>query len=326
MKRNLILLAVCLLTFSCSKPEKDESDYVVHSRVLESWLRENNYTNPERTERGVVFLDKKQGDGAVITDTSFVFLHYYNTDLYGNIISSNYKSIDVQLGNDTCGVYYGPKVYRMGNGILTPGIEEALLGMREGAEITVALPAKFSLFASGLKYTAGSGKAINMIYHVKVDKVVEFISDYEISQLEAYKEKFFPQADTLLNGVYFLKNNSLPDADSIASNTNMKVRYIGRMLDGTVFDTNIADSAKFYRIYNSEKNYTALEILYCPLVTDMLEKEETIPGFIYAVHEMKKGESGTVFFWSYAGYQDQEQSNIPGYSQLRFDIWIEQDK
>jgi len=190
----------------------------------------------------------------------------------------------------------------------------------------VVLPAKLAVMADGLDYSALGGTAENRIYHVQLVQVEKYITSYEIEQLEAYRDRFFPGVDSTTYGIYISNITTLPDQDTVADQATLNVRYIGRFLDGTVFDTNIADTAKYYRMYDSSKDYDALEVTYYCDLDEMVENNSTVAGFTYAVHNLKKGEALTTFFWSPYGYMDSGSGTIPRYAQLRFDIWVEEDE
>lgn len=324
MKRLLLLFAIFgMILCSCVKEEQSEIVSEVYDRELQSWLRVHGYTDYDVTESGVIILDNKPGSGALISDSSFVFMNYYCTDLDGNIQSSNKEEIDRQLGTYSASTYYGPKIYRMNSGILSNYIQEPILGMREGAECTIIIPSTLSSSTEGLDVSINSTK-INMIYHLELTKVTESITEYEENALAEYRDRYFPGLDTLSVGYYFIKTATLPEQDTLGNEATINVRYIGRMLDGTVFDTNIADSAKFYRIYSSSNAYKALEMTHYTNLSDMIANNSTVSGFSRAVYELKKGESATTFFWSVVGYQDSGNDAIPGYTPLRFDIWVEE--
>jgi len=323
MKRIFLLLMLGFSLCSCVKEEQEESASDAYDRVLKAWLNAHDYTDLKTTESGIIYLEKIDGTGDVINDSSFVFLNYYCTDLDGNIKSSNSKELDKQLGTYSQSTYYGPKRYRMGAGVISDAIQEAILGLKCGTECTIIIPSTLASTTSDLG-TSISATSENLIYHLEIVNVLEYITEYEENELAAYRDEFFPGLDTLSIGYYFIKTNELPDQDTLTNETSINVRYIGRMLDGTVFDTNIADSAKFYRIYNSSSSYSALELTYYINLSDMIDNNSTVSGFSRAVYELKKGEAATTFFWSVVGYQDSGSDNIPGYSPLRFDIWVEE--
>ena len=138
--------------------------------------------------------------------------------------------------------------------------------------------------------------------------------------------------------------------DTIAENESADVWYVGRLLDGYVFDTNIADTAKKYGLYQSDKTYEALSVTYESKYEDMAtgagsinvaggssnsgssdaegEGGNYVPGFAKALKCMKYGDHAITFFGSGWGYGSTGTmsggSGVPAYSMLYFDIYVEE--
>ena len=106
----------------------------------------------------------------------------------------------------------------------------------------------------------------------------------------------------------------------------MYLNYVGRRLDGVVFDTNIADTAKFYGIYDSGTTYGPTLINWGDTYDDLtMTSSETdiISGFKFALFYMKPYEAGTTIFHSQYGYSYSGSGNtIPSYSPLQFDLYL----
>ena len=96
-------------------------------------------------------------------------------------------------------------------------------------------------------------------------------------------------------------------------------------MDGRVFDTNIEDTAKFYRIYKSNGSYNALSIEYYRTdTTKFSSANSVVKGFGKGVTLMNYGEKAVVLFNSQLGYGEKGSSpSIPEYSPLSFWLYIE---
>ena len=100
--------------------------------------------------------------------------------------------------------------------------------------------------------------------------------------------------------------------------------YIGRLLNGTVFDTSIRDTAMFYGIYSSGRSYGPVSINFGSEWSDSkmgAESNSIISGFARTLWTMHPKEKGTGIFYSPLGYSYNGSGGIiPPYSPLRFDI------
>jgi FKBP-type peptidyl-prolyl cis-trans isomerase len=130
------------------------------------------------------------------------------------------------------------------------------------------------------------------------------------------------ELDSTEYGFYFTKN--IYTIDSIESGTSADVRYVGKYLDGTVFDTNVADTAKKYRIYSSSNEYSALSFKYQDSEEETLSSNSFVEGFTKALWRMGYGDHGVAYFYSSLGYGDNGNSSIPGFVPLFFELWIEE--
>ena len=138
----------------------------------------------------------------------------------------------------------------------------------------------------------------------------------------------YPGLDSTVTGYYF-KKLSGAEKDTIPQNETAGVWYVGKLLDGYVFDTNIADTAKKYGIYDASKTYEALSVGYESSYEEMSSEtsesgEGYVTGFARALKSMTYGDHAVTFFWSNMGYKEEEQDGIPAYSMLFFDIYVDE--
>jgi FKBP-type peptidyl-prolyl cis-trans isomerase len=106
-------------------------------------------------------------------------------------------------------------------------------------------------------------------------------------------------------------------------NESVKVHYVGRLLDGWVFDTNIADTARKYGIYDKSKDYSPLSVLHSEELKQMIEDNSLVEGFCMAVKEMSYGDKAFTMFYSEYGYGENGSSQIGPYQPLIFWLYIE---
>ena len=101
------------------------------------------------------------------------------------------------------------------------------------------------------------------------------------------------------------------------------MRYIGRLLDGWVFDTNIADTAKKYGIYDTENDYKALDFKHSNDIETMEQDNSMVRGFCMALKDMSYGDKAFTMFGSKYGYDYTGKDPIGPYQPLIFWLYIE---
>jgi FKBP-type peptidyl-prolyl cis-trans isomerase len=104
---------------------------------------------------------------------------------------------------------------------------------------------------------------------------------------------------------------------------------VGKLLDGYVFDTNIADTAKKYGLYKANKTYEPLSVDYESTFEQMSSEgsengDGFVTGFARALKSMTYGDRAVTFFWSDLGYKDKGTDGVPAYSMLFFDLYVEE--
>lgn len=336
MKKNLILLSIMVLAAALSMSscavESTETDSSYFDRELRAWVLTNYPQAIDRKlDNGSYILDFLEGSGTrSVADTSYVAVKYTKTELHGEYISTTSQTIDEILGNFSYRNYYGPVIWKMGNGYVTPDIEQALKRLKEGGEIKVALPVS----ASGVTtktYDAFPEREIeNVIYDMTLVEIIPNVFEKQKEELKEHSRRY-ADYDTSAYDFYFkkLKTAQVKEGeetiDSLSSGNTINVRYVGRLLSGQVFDTNIKDTAKKYRIYDPDNEYSALEAEYYKSLDDMKTKNSLVDGFLEALIKMQRGEEAIVFFNSNKGYKANGSSpSIPPYAPLEFQIWVEE--
>ncbi len=326
---RLLLLALSIFTVlalvSCAK-EVGETNEEIQARVLESWINVR-HPSSEKTSSGLYIIDFSEGTGRKVTDSSYVFVKYTVKELSGNILATNDQAVSEQLGQFSYSRHYGYNIWRVDQEALYTGVEETLKRMKVGGRATVAFtPALATLSVSLYSLFSSLDGTVPLIFELElIDCVDDVYTDFEEPMLRLYSEKYYGGVDTTKRGFYFVKIKEVPVADSIPTEAQIKIRYIGHMLDGIVFDTNIQDTAKRYRIYESKKTYDAMDITFKDNVEDFKKANSIIEGFADAIMRMRYGEKAVAFFWSQAGYGASGSSpSIPEYTPLCFEIEVKE--
>lgn len=329
----VLAAAVVLALTSCAKVVAEDSDDY-YDRVLKSWVKVHYPASVDKvSDYGVYVLEQQEGYGAIPLDSQYVRVNFTKYTLEGDIVASSYEKIGRQLREYKVSDYYGPNTWQIGIFALPIGLEETLTKMKEGGRTLIAQPMTVSsvLLTTYTDFLAEQ-EDDNYIYDIVLEEVIPDINKWQMDSLDRFQKHNYPGLDSLKKGFYVKKVLTLSDAeadfdgdgkrDTVADNNTMYVRYIGRRLDGTVFDTNIQDTAKKYGIYDSSNSYSTLSLTYKTDVDGMLSEASTVEGFTRAVHELNYGESVITFFWSDMGYKAAGSSTtIPEYSPLFFQIW-----
>jgi len=294
-KSSLWLLASASLTISCAK-EVTESSEDVEKRYIEAHVKVVYNDALTKTESGLYIINMEEGTGEAITDTSGVYVRYSITDFKNNYNKTSYASIAKVIGTYADSTYFGPILFQMGDYSLMRGLEEALSLVKAGGRIKFILPTWMSNYNySGSSYSLSSP----MIYDVEVLRVVPSVAQFQIDTLEAFSNKYYGGIDSLAEGFY-CKRLVEGIGDTLAVDDYISFWYVARLLDGFVVDTNIEDTARKYRIYNSSGSYSALT--HTIIDTDTSTESDLIAGIDKALVNMKHGGTSVAFFSSDWGY------------------------
>jgi len=283
-----------------------------------------------KTESGLYYMVQAKGAGAPVEEENGVYVRYSTLDLLENYMwnsssdsyapATSYEQIAKQLGSYSPATYYGPVLWFSGVFNQMEGIDEVLLTMREGDKRRIWLPSWLSSYG----YGSQQNYTTTTIHDVEIVRVVPDIKQFEIDSLESYRDKYYPGVDSLSYGFY-KKTLTEGVGDTLKVGDKLSIWYVGRLLDDFIFDLNIADTAKKYNIYNSEKSYAAYEgELKADEVFETTEGNSVVEGFSKAFFTMKHGEEAVVFFNSDLGYKaDGSGGSIQSYTPLVFYFKVE---
>ncbi len=310
-----------LILGSCAK-ETTESSEEIEKRVLDAYIKVVHKDTLQPTSSGIYIINEKEGDGTGVEDLCGVYVRYSISDLKNNYSTYSYENLAKQLGTYSDTTYYGPVLWEVGYYTVIKGVEEALLTKREGAKFKVIVPSWMSKFGYD-----GSNKehSTTTIYEIEVLKVIKDLEIYLSDTLRAFNDRHWNIAvngrDTTSSDYYF-KTLNIGEGDTLAKNDAVKIWYVGKLLDGFVFDTNIEDTARKYKIYNSSKSYTALS----HSVTDTTSSEGTlVDGFEISLWRMAHGGEAVTFFSPSLGYGSTSKS-FGIYQPLFFYIKVEKEE
>ncbi|MDR0694682.1 MAG: FKBP-type peptidyl-prolyl cis-trans isomerase [Prevotellaceae bacterium] len=329
MYKYLLFFSLAVVVSGCAKSIDENADDT-EKKLLRAYVEMQAQAGVQydSTASGLYFRfpEGRKSGGAMPADTDFLYVNYTMYDLKGNIAASQYNQSDVakQLGTFSASTYYGPKLWGVGRYALTNGLEEAVQMMTEGEKIRVLVPSWLSVISSDTRQYSTT-----TMFDIELLRVVRDIRQFETDTLRNFSARYYSGMDTIKKDWYYLDLKQGNVSDSVANiGDTLNVRYIGYLLDNFVFDTNIADSASYYKIYDATKDYAVLSVIYEEDTdTDDTNTSEgtmdVVDGFKYALQRMKPGDEAVTFFSSDYGYEAAGSGQIPAYAPLRFYIKLE---
>jgi len=319
----LALMSGCAKTTSITKNE-------INKRFLEAWLS-LNYPDAQETDAGIYILEDHPGEGKELgtyEDNNFVYLEYTSKDIDGNIEKTTYAKVAQQIGTYDAANYYGPVVKNRYTTALTAGLESSIATLRVGGTRTVLIPGwlntynRYSTVAGYFKNESGS----DAIYEISIKDAFSDITQWQVDSVESYINHNLKQVDSLKYGFYYIQTKAPTDTTSFEEDDELYITYVGSLLNGHVFDTDIEKVAKDAGIYDSSTTYGSHKITFAEEYSEIemttgSTSGSVVDGFAYCLSLMKTGEKGTCIFISDLGYSsDSSNESIPAYSPLRFDI------
>lgn len=335
MKKSLFFIlagtVLCLLFTGCEVAPEENTESQ-QKLVRDAWVRVNYGSNyVALTKSGIYILDEQVGTGSAVKDSSYCFVHYSTKDLDGTYTDTSDPEVaKVRLGSYSDTLYWCPEIWRIADYTENDGVRELLSGMKVGGKVTAIVPPELSKITYPKEMTTYVNAeyrefSSNTIYELSLEKIVDDIDKYEYGLLEDYARKYWSGIDSTKKGYYFIKlKENLAEGDTIVDGSSIDVYYSGHIIDGItddfLFDTNIADTARVYRRYNSSNQYNALTVTFKKDYNESITANSLVDGFAMAISEFKYGEEGVAFFSSHYGYEDSGSGEIPGHCPLVFYI------
>lgn len=176
-------------------------------------------------------------------------------------------------------------------------------------------------------YQAGKGQKI--YYKINLQDIV---TNEEILQEQSNKEANLMQrkqeeANDILN---YIKENNIKETATedgiyivvkkkgngpkVSLGKQVTVNYTGRLLDGTIFDSSVESDARTGNIYDSRRKYEPF--------TFKMGAGEVFPGWDKSLMDQTVGSVLQLIIPSRQAYGAKENSRIPAFSPLVFDIEI----
>lgn len=280
-----IALLGCLVLFNSCKKEYEPIE-VVDKRAIEEYLAKNNITAIEDPS-GFYYQIITPGTEGEVTNQDTIF---YNYDFKHANGVSFYKNPEYQGNRNFLGYTdnFGFKVI--------PGVRLTLAKLQKGGTARVILPSRLAFGKNGYK---AFGVESNEIVVIDLALLTE---NSWIEMDNSLMDKFIAankleNVVTDPNGVRYIISAEGTGKADVKESTTVKMKYTGRLLNGTVFDSS-ADGIEF-KMDGVIKGWTL-----------------TIPGKIGVGGKMR------LLIPSRLAYKDIVQQGIPANSVLDFDVEI----
>jgi FKBP-type peptidyl-prolyl cis-trans isomerase len=213
------------------------------------------------------------------------------------------------------------------------GLEEgfAMLAAGDSASFIVSADSLF-IKTFGMKELPKEIKKGSMLtFFVKVDEIktkaeIEKMREEKMAQAEADAAKY--KAEEKVNLDKYLADNKITTAPTESGliyiekvkgkgakaekGKKVKMNYVGKLLDGTIFDTNNEKVAKENNMHSEGRTYNAFEFT--------VGNGEVIPGWDEALPMMNAGGKATFIIPSSIAYGEMNQGPIKPYSTLLFEV------
>lgn len=344
MKKILILPLIALGFASCAKVVT-ESDNLSERRAYDAWVKVH-YPDARRTAKGIYVIEDIPGSGEEIMDSCYVYYNHVIRNLYDNTITSyNQAEYAKQLNVFDKYAQYGESIKYFVPSAgpdfveLVASTDTLLSRIRVGGKRTLIIPGWITnankVYRTEGEYLAQVKAGKPVIYSVEFVKQTKNIFKIQREAIEKYMtERGMPVTDTVagLNGYYFFRDRmreiergvTTLDTVKFKADTTIYINYIGRLLNGTVFDTNIKDTAIKWGLGTRTSAYKPATIVWKADSSQITFNGSTvISGFYNTLWKMHPFQSAQGIFTSEYGYgASGTGTRIPGYTPLVFEIDI----
>lgn len=246
----LALIGLTLLFSSCKK--EYESIQSVDASAISNYIKANNLTNmvADPNNTGFYYQILNPGTG---TNT------FKNTDsvLYKTIVKSlangtTYLDSAVNANQGTFVGYAGTSLtYVASWNINIPAINTVMLQLKPGGSARILLPSYLAFGKNGLN-TVPPNENIDLYINV-LPEVKQWQADDRVIRAFIGKNALTMTKDP--SRVYYSVVTPGTGTDPITANSTVTVKYTGRLLDGTVFDSN-SDGVAFALLKGVIKGWT----------------------------------------------------------------------
>lgn len=292
---EIIELDIKLVDFISQEELKAELEqkYIESSNKLIEKYINGNKINVEPFSSGLYYIENIQGSGSYPEFGEKVFVSYVAKLLDETVVDDASDTVvEIVLGKNQ----------------IFPGMEEGIMNMRKGGKATLIIPFDLAFGKEGSSLVPPySPLCIDIVLVDIIDKAIVEKEDElkaKASVLEAKRifDNYIVENNLTNNliseGISYriITNGS---SESPTQNSKVKVHYVGKLIDGTIFDSSYDRNQPF--------EFT-------------LGKGAVLPGWDIAVSKMKLGEKAEFVMSQELVYRDYSLGMIKPYSNLIYEI------
>lgn len=335
---TLAVATIAISIFSCADNNFVPENEISYFESFDLWVAKN-YPNIPKVEGkdGLYMKLTKNGSGEIPTDSCYVSIEYSSQLPNGDYIANTDPMIAHRLNKfSNVTRYSAPFTFRLTNWGsyygLTQAHYDALKQMRIGDEVEMVVAPNYGYYFSlenmyeGFKGNVTTSSSTASYIKMKlVDYVLNAESEAK-KEVRAYVDETW---DYVEEGLYMKKDPAYintNEADSVRSDSTLKINYVGYFTDKFVFDTNIEEVADLNHI-NTGTASKYLPINFHYNKNDSTNYGGMIKAFKPTIAKMRLGEKATLICYPSLAYGASGQYNTTGtliytYTPLIFDIEI----
>ncbi|MBA3902023.1 MAG: FKBP-type peptidyl-prolyl cis-trans isomerase [Bacteroidetes bacterium] len=262
----------------------------------------------KETETGLFYKHFNKEETPVAKIGDVLNMHLYYTTANDSVI------FDTRVGGE-------PMIMNLSEPEYSGDIVEGFAMMSEGDSASFLVDAE-NFFTNNVKMDLPEflKKGDIVKFYVKLNKIqsMEEIQKEHESKMEEYLESNnIVQAPTA-SGLYYIEKVK-GKGKKAENGQTVQVHYVGRLLDGTLFDTSVEEVAKAENQYNPQRPYTPFEFV--------LGQGGVIKGWDEGIAYMNVGGKATFIIPSNLAYGEQGAGGIIGpNSSLVFEVELKEAK
>lgn len=284
----LILSIGCLNLTSClSSSDPDAAARDANAATIKEYVAKNNLVGVYTTN-GAFYSKQRAGFGTMVKATDVVEISY---SLY------NLEGLKLAVANSY--------TFNPNTGAFFAGLPEGVLLMQSGEKGRFLMPA-FLALGSSVANIGGVNVPANSVIMLDVEVIAVRTETeqqaYEMQRIKNYIRSKNQVITKETEGVVYVRTIESTSPAPVPTNTTISLNYIGKLLDGTIFDQNTSG----FPFFNSPTNPSASRV---------------ITGWVTGVNMMQMGESGIVYITSKEAYGARGSSpKIAPYSPIFFEL------
>ena len=296
--------------------------FAEQQQTIEQHLTERNITTQQSTEGIHYQVLTENASGVSPEPGQVVDLYYRLEELEGGLVDERQAASGDEPVTYTF-EFTNPNAFHL---TLPVSLDDIVGLMRVGEEYEFYLPSGAAYLDFGLSDRLPPQSIVRFRIEVAAVRTPAEQRAAEDARLKTYlADQNLSGADSLSSGVYYVRTQE-GEGDVVSQGARVQVRYTGLLLDGTVFDSNLAAGRDPFEV--------------------VIGESESIEGFARGIEQMRLGEQGTIVMPSHTAYRDgivaipydfidllldQEILNprvygfarsIPPFSPLRFDVEV----